>query len=100
MRRVFSRLREAFPQVDFILDSNARNTVHKFYVKNDEQTGDEFPIFDKVSNHYCGLSEESRIFEKIPKTFHVVRIYADVPKDKLRDYRKAANDFKKEEETI
>jgi HD superfamily phosphohydrolase len=91
------KLCQRFPNVEFILDRNARNTVHKFYRKGDEQTGDEFPIHDTVSDRYLGLSEESRIFETIPRSFHVIRIYADVPKTDLPTFRHEATEFEQTE---
>lgn len=83
-------LRQKYPDIDFILDRDARGTVHKFYVRGDEEVGDEFPIYDTVSKRYFGLSEESSIFQEIRKNFHVIRIYADVPKAELLRYRQEA----------
>jgi hypothetical protein len=97
---VEKKLRQKFTNVDFILDRDARNTVHKFYRKGDEQTGDEFPIHDTVSDRYLGLSEESRIFETIPRGFHVIRIYADVLKPDLPNYRKAATEIAQAEKEV
>ena len=94
---VGKKLRQKYATVDFILDRDARGTVHKFYVKGDEKLGDEFPIHDTVSDRYLRLSEESSIFEKIPRSFHVIRIYADVPKTELLDYRKAATEIAQRE---
>ena len=90
------KLRQRFPDCDFILDREARGTIHKFYVKGDEEAGDEFPIFDTVSKKYSALSEESGIFQTIPKTFHVIRIYGDVPKKSLPAYRESAAQIAKE----
>lgn len=97
---VEKKLRQKYMNVDFILDRDARGTVHKFYVKGDEELGDEFPIYDTVSDRYSRLSEESSIFEKIPRSFHVIRIYADVPKSDLPTYRKEATRIEQEERTV
>jgi len=59
--------------------------------------GDEFPVRDSISKKYHRLSEESSIFETIPKIFHVIRIYADVPKDELSTYRDAASNIMREQ---
>lgn len=93
------KLREAYPGVDFISD-DARGTVHQFYVKGDDKVGDEFPIYDKVSGRHSGLSEESGIFERMPKSFHVIRLYADVPKEKLPMYRKIATEIAQREREV
>ena len=94
--KVDKALKDQYPASDFIIDLEARGTVHKFYVKDDEEMGEEFPIYDKVSGHFSRLSEESRIFEKVPKRFRVVRVYGDVAKEVLRDYRKFATEKAKE----
>jgi len=89
--KVEKALKEHYPGTEFISDLDARGTVHKFYVKGvDEEMGEEFPVYDNVSRRYSRLSEESRIFEKVPKRFRVIRVYADVPKDSLNDYRSFA----------
>jgi len=93
-RRVAGKLQksleEHYPGLNFILDGDASGIVHKFYVKGDEEEGDEFFIYDAVARRYSRLSEQSRIFEKMPKRFQVVRIYADIPKDSLPQYREFA----------
>jgi uncharacterized protein len=94
---VEKRLRDKFPTADFILDRDAKSSVHKFYVKGAEELGDEFPIYDTVSKRYSRLSEKSSIFEKIPRSFHVVRIYADVEKLDLPMYRDAATEIARRE---
>jgi hypothetical protein len=94
---VDKKLRQKYTDIDFILDLGARGTVHKFHVKGDERLGDEFPIYDTVSNRYSRLSEESSILEKISRSFHVVRIYADVPKSDLPEYREQATQIEQAE---
>jgi uncharacterized protein len=90
-------LRHKYPEIDFILDRDARGVVHKFYVKGDEEIGDEFPIRDSISKKYHRLWEESSIFETIPKVFHVIRIYADVAKTDLPNYRDVASKIMREQ---
>ena len=58
--------------------------------------GEEFPIFDSVSGGYSRLSEESRIFKEVPKRFRVIRIYAEVPKNSLKEYCDFAHDKARE----
>lgn len=85
--KVDGELRKKYSDVDFILDVNASGNVHKFYVKGDEKEGEEFSVYDAVGGRYHVLSEQSRIFERIPKCFNVVRIYADVEKVHLNEFR-------------
>jgi len=94
------KLRQKRPEVDFILDRDARGALHKFYVEGDEKMGDEFPIYDTISGRYSRLSEESRIFEKVPRTFHVIRIYADVPKDRLVELRIETTQVEEQERKV
>lgn len=89
--RIHKELRDRYPEVDFILDINASGSVHKFYVKGDEKEGEEFSIYDAVAGRYHLLSEQSRIFEKVPKWFNVVRIYADAEKPPLMGIREFAS---------
>jgi len=94
------KLRQKHTDVDFILDRDARGTLHKFYVEGDEKMGDEFPIYDTISGRYSRLSEESRIFERVPRTFHVIRIYADVPNDRLTELRKETTQIEQHERQV
>jgi HD superfamily phosphohydrolase len=91
------RLRKEERDVDFILDLHAENRVHKFFVKGEEEYGDEFPIYNPISAQFSRLSEESSIFEKIPKNFHVIRIYADVSKNGVARLRNKATQIEQEE---
>jgi uncharacterized protein len=94
------RLRERHPKINFILDLKAEGKIHSFFVRGEEEYGDEFPIHNTVSGQYSRLSEESSIFEKMPKSFHVIRIYADVPKDRLTELRKEASQIEQEERQV
>jgi HD superfamily phosphohydrolase len=94
------KLRQKYTDVDFILDRTARNALHKFYVEGDEKMGDEFLIYDTISGRYSSLSEESRIFEKVPRTFHVIRIYANVPKNHLMELRKETTQIEQQERQV
>ena|SRR5713101_2540839 len=96
----YTTLRERYPKIDFILDLKAEGKVHKFFVRGDEEYGDEFPIYNTVSGQYLRLSEESSIFENIPKTFHVIRIYADVPKDRLAELRRETAEIERQERQV
>lgn len=98
--KVSAALKERFPKVEFIEDV-AAGTIHNFYVEGvDETLGEEFPVFDPVSGRYLPLSKESRIFEKVPKPFRIIRVYGDVGKDRVpqfRDFaRTRANKFEEE----
>lgn len=90
--KVEKALRANYPEIDFMIDLNARGTVHKFYVEDrDEQMGEEFPVYDSVSGRHSRLSDESRIVKEVPKRFRVIRVYADVPKSSVKEYREFAN---------
>jgi len=94
--RVKNSLEARYPDVDFLIDAGASGNIHKFYVRGDEDLGEEFPIYDAVSATYGGLSDESPIIAKLPKRFKVVRIYADVAKESLQGYREFAASKAKE----
>jgi hypothetical protein len=90
--KVEKALKANYPEIDFMIDLNARGTVHKFYVEDrDEQMGEEFPVYDSVSGRHSRLSDESRIVKEVPKRFRVIRVYADVPKSSVKEYRDFAN---------
>lgn len=99
-KEIEKKLRRQHPTTDFILDTEARGTVHKFHIRGDEKLGDEFPIYDTVSGHCSQLSEESSIFEKIPRSFHVVRLYAEISKNDLQSFRKEADQYRTESEVV
>ena len=85
--KVEGALKKRYPRTDFILD-RAEQRIHDFYIEGvDEKMGEEFPVFDTVTERYLPLSKESRIFEKVPKSFRIIRIYGDVPKDGVPKYR-------------
>jgi HD superfamily phosphohydrolase len=94
------KLRQKYSEIDFIVDMDASSALHKFYVKGEEKIGEEFPIYDTVSGRYIRLSEESSIFEKIPKSFHVIRIYADIPKPQLKELRQNAAEIEQKERQV
>lgn len=94
--KVKKALEVQYPHVEFLIDMGASGNIHKFYVKGDEDLGEEFPIYDAVSASYRGLSDESPIIARLPKRFRVVRIYADVAKESLQQYREFAASSAKE----
>jgi len=95
--RLGKALQQHYPDVDFRIDLGAGSTVHRFYVKDkDEEMGEEFPVYDPVSGRYSRLSVESRIFAEVPKRFRGIRIYADVPKTSLKEFRDFARDKARE----
>lgn len=94
--KVKKALEDEYPNVEFMIDLEASGNIHKFYVRGDEDSGEEFPIFDPVSTNYRGLSDESPIFAKLPKRFKVVRIYAGIEKESLPQYREFAASKAKE----
>ena len=94
--KVKKALEDQYPNVEFLIDLEASGNIHKFFVKGDDDSGEEFPIYDAVSGSYRGLSEESPIIAKLPKRFKVVRVYADVAKESLQQYREFAASKAKE----
>lgn len=83
---IYSKLKAEFPDHDFIIDSNAKGTIHKFVLPDDEDMGDFFYVRTK-QRQYKLITEVSKIIRDMPKVFHVIRIYAksNSLEDKNRD---------------
>lgn len=86
---VFQRLIDDNKQYNFILDDKAKGSIHKFFVPGEYDDGVELKVVHKQRTSL--ITEESSILGKIPKLFHVVRIYVDEkdPK-KLNELRNQA----------
>lgn len=72
---IYNKLKMEFPEYDFIIDLNARGTIHKFVLPDEEEMGDFFYVRTK-QGQYKLVTEVSKIIRDMPKTFHVIRIYA------------------------
>ncbi len=73
-RKAVSQLKREFPDVEFLFDS-MEGSVHKLFVEGDLDMGDELFLVSR-SGVQTSVSERSKIIQKIPKKFRVVRIYA------------------------
>lgn len=74
-KRICQLLSDNNKQYDFILDDKANGSIHKFFVPGDHDEGVELKVTRKQGNSL--ITEESSILGKIPKIFHVVRIYVN-----------------------
>ena len=73
-------------EYDLIID-HGEGSIHKFLVEGEDADGEEFYVIR--NNTEFLLTKESHIIRKMPKKFHVVRIYIDY-KDTTR---KLSKDF-------
>ena len=90
MSRVHRNLKQAFPEIDFILD-NAGHDIHKLTIPGDQdpQRVEDLYIVEKDGKLKL-LSEDSAIIGKIPKRVRTVRIFADTRGEALEEVRKKA----------
>ncbi|MFI5056993.1 MAG: HD domain-containing protein [Candidatus Acidiferrales bacterium] len=80
-----AELQSRYLKALFILDLEARGTIHKFYVPGDEELGEEFKVISRFSQR--PLAKESSVIAKLPKRFAVYRIYSEGTEVKLDRYR-------------
>jgi len=73
--KIYNSLKAEFRDHDFIIDSNAKGTIHKFVRPDEEEMGDFFYVKTK-QGQYKLITEVSKIIRDMPKGFHVIRIYA------------------------
>lgn len=59
---------------DLLID-HGEGIIHKFLVEGEDADGEEFYVIR--NNRECLLTKESHIIRKMPKKFHVARIYID-----------------------
>jgi HD superfamily phosphohydrolase len=72
---------QTFPSWHFYLDEDARGSVHNLYVpglpvSEDRQPEDILVLDIKTGQKGVSIGERSKILDKIPRTFHVLRVYA------------------------
>jgi len=77
-----------FEGAEFILDTEAKGTIHKFYASGDEELGEEFKVISRYFQR--SISKESSVIARLPKTFAVYRIYCEGSDAKLKTYRNFA----------
>lgn len=82
------QLQRKFPSGEFILDTEANGTIHKFYVAGDEELGEEFSVLSPYGSR--PLTKESIVIAKLPKRFAVYRVYSEGNLLKLSRYRNFA----------
>jgi len=72
--QIYTKLLKEFTDHDFILDSKAEATIHKFALPEEEE-GDFFYVRTK-QGQFKLITEVSEIIRAMPKRFRVIRIYA------------------------
>jgi len=84
---IFKQMEKMYnDEYDLIID-HGEGSIHKFLVEGEDADGEEFYVIR--NNTEFLLTKESHIIRKMPKKFHVVRIYIDY-KDTTR---KLSKDF-------
>lgn len=72
--RIYEYLLKEFQDHSFIIDKNAKGTIHKFVIPEEDEMGDFFYVNTKQGNWKL-ITEVSKIIHDMPKVFHVIRIY-------------------------
>lgn len=91
---IHEALKAHFEDCDFVLDE-AKGSIHKFFVPGDQKEGEELYVIHKTRRDL--ISNESHIIRTIPRTFHLIRIYASTQHPSQLDLiRKKAKALKKE----
>jgi HD superfamily phosphohydrolase len=83
------RLEERFTNSEFVLDTEAKGTIHKFHVAGDEELGEEFKVLSRYGAR--PLTKESTVIAKLPRKFAVYRVYSEGKQQELKRYRDFAN---------
>lgn len=95
MSRIQTRLTKEYAGYDFILDMEAKGTIHKFYVRGDEKMAEKFRVVSEAGDRI--ITDESRIIKQMPKEFQVVRLYVDcADQTVLTEIRNKAQELGKE----
>lgn len=78
MATSFERIQSEFPVVDFLKDLPEKTTsIHKIATPSDQDESKiDFPVVDRGKRF--SLGERSQILEKLPSTFRIGYIFADV----------------------
>lgn len=78
MATAFDRIRNEFSDVDFLMDLPEKTTsIHKIATASDQDGSKiDFPVMDRGKRF--SLGERSQILEKLPGTFRIGYIFADV----------------------
>lgn len=83
------RLEKRFGNSEFVLDTDANGTIHKFHVEGDEDLGEEFRVLSRYGAR--PLTKESTVIAKLPRKFAVYRVYSEGSQQELKRHRDFAN---------
>ncbi|WP_051983565.1 HD domain-containing protein [Pseudobacteroides cellulosolvens] len=72
---IYKQLSNIYSKDYNLLIDHGEGNIHKFLVDGEDEAGEEFYVIR--NDRECLLTEESHIIKKMPKKFHVVRIYID-----------------------
>jgi HD superfamily phosphohydrolase len=79
------RLEQRFSNSEFVLDTDAKGTIHKFHVAGDEDLGEEFKVLSRYGAR--PLTKESTVIARLPRKFAVYRVYSEGSQPELKRYR-------------
>jgi uncharacterized protein len=82
-------LEKRFTNAEFVLDTEAKGTIHKFHVAGDEDLGEEFKVLSRYGAR--PLTKESTVIAKLPRKFAVYRVYSEGNQQQLQRIRDFAN---------
>ncbi|MGD0949036.1 MAG: HD domain-containing protein [Candidatus Binatia bacterium] len=74
VKEIEKRLSEDFPGSEIILDAKAKGNVHKLFIRGEEEKVDDLFVVRGGKNQRR-VTEQSKILEKVPKGFWVIRLY-------------------------
>ncbi len=72
---IFKQMSNKYSKENNLIIDHGEGNIHKFLVDGEDEAGEEFYVIR--NDKECLLSKESHIIKKMPKKFHVVRIYID-----------------------
>lgn len=84
MATVFSRIKQEFSESDFLMDLPEKPTsIHKIASSSDQDESKiDFPVIER--GRRTSLGERSQILEKLPSTFRIGYIFADISDPALK----------------
>lgn len=98
---IFKQVSNIYSEGFNLLIDHGEGSIHKFLVEGEDDAGEEFYVIR--NNRECLLTKESHIIRRMPKKFHVVRIYIDaedmsnkLDKKFISDLRHKALEIEKE----
>ena len=100
IQKVSVEAETTFADWEFYTDLTASGNVHKLLVPGDEVEIDDLLVLNEVTGDCEHIGHKSQIIGKIPKRFHVVRIYAYPKEGDLDDAKRKDSAKKKNTKTI